>query len=475
MKYRSLLQRLFVVIAVLSAWELQAQSTSKAYHIEVQIDNYANDTCILGYHMGTNIYVKDTAYRQPNGKWVFEGEEPLKGGLYLILVKPSNVYTDFLVASEDDQKDIRLYTKLENGDLQRNLKVEGSDDNKVFFDYLAFLNQIKAQDQALAQQIDAADAAAKSQLQQQRDQLGNAVDQYQAQLIRDHPEYLSSSLIQASIQPQVPAGYDRTQGYHYYRAHYWDGFDWSDERLIRTPVFKDKIEFWTEKLTLQIPDSMIVSVDFILQQIQQAGDKDMFRYAASELLNKYAKTKVICMDAVYVHIGKKYYCNSSSEVDWVDSAQLVKICENVQTLEPMQCGLYAPNIRLRNMKGETVNLYDVKAEYIALYFWDPTCSNCSKTTDQLVPVYNEYKDKGFEVFGICNKTWKDLDQCKKKIEEKKMTFINVSDAAYPMAVVKKKYNVQATPYIMLLDKDKKILWKRIDPNQLRDLLKKGLE
>lgn len=463
-----------ILFLIISSLSLVAQTEKKAgYHIEVQIGNYDNDTCILGYHMGPNIYVADTALRNAQGNWVFEGDQPLDGGLYLILVKPSNTYTDFLIASEEDQRDIRLSTKLENGDLQKNLVVNGSADNTLFYDYLNFLNQNRAKDQALARQFEAAKEADKPALQKQLDELGVAVQNYQKRLIKEHPQSLTTSIIQASLQPEVPKGYDRKQGFYYYRDHYWDGFDWSDERLIRTPVFKDKIENWTERLTVQVPDSVIKSVEFIMEQVKQGGNNKMIRYAAAELLNKYAQTKVICMDAVYVFLGEKYYCNGGA--DWVEQEQLEKICEDVQKLKPLQCGMYAPNIRLRNMEGEHVNLYDVKAEYVALYFWDPSCGNCSKTTDALLPVYEEYKDKGFEIFGICSKTWKDLAECKNKVAEKKMTFVNTSDDAYPLAVVKKQYNVQVNPYLILLDKDKKIRWKRIDANQLRDLLQRGFE
>ena len=91
----------------------------------------------------------------------------------------------------------------------------------------------------------------------------------------------------------------------------------------------------------------------------------MFEYAAAELLNKYAQTKVICMDAVYVFLGEKYYC--SGDADWVDSLQLIKICENVTALKPLRCGLTAPNIALKKLDGTPVQLHSVKAKFVALY------------------------------------------------------------------------------------------------------------
>lgn len=448
----------------------------EGYNIQVKIDNYDNDTCILGYRLGKKTYVKDTLLTRNNKKgdgWVFSGEEPLKGGIYLVLTKPNNVYFEFLISNEEEQKDISLKTKMEDGGMTKNLKVQGSADNQAFLDYLKFLSDTRAKDTKIAKALEKiTEEKEKAKVQADREALGKSVRAYQENMIKEHPEYLSSNLISASLQPEVPEGLSRTEGFYYYRQHYWDGFDWSDPRLIRTPVFKDKIEFWTEKLAVQAPDSVIVAVDYILEKTLKGGNKEMFQYAAAELLNKYAQSKVICMDAVYVFLGEKYYC--SGKADWVDSAQLEKICENVKTLKPLRCGEYAPNIRLKKMDGTPVNLYEVKAKITAVYFWDPDCGNCSKTSAKLVPIYNKYKDRGFEIFGICSKSWKEIDKCEKKVKEKQMDFINTSDDPYPLAVAKKMYDIKVNPYLILLAEDKKILWKRLDPKQLEDILKREL-
>lgn len=461
------------ILFILTVWTTSIVTAQEGYNIRVKIDGYENDTCILGYRLGKKTYVKDTLTKRNNkGEWLFKGDESLKGGIYLILTKPDNLYFEFLVSNEEDQKKLFLQTKLdENRDLSRHLKIEGSADNKAFLGYLKFLSSVRTKDADIAKKIEAEkDPEKKKALGKEREKIGASVKEYQLDLVKKHPDFLSAKLIQGSLQPEVPKGYSKLSGFYYYRDHYWDNFDWTDARLIRTPIFKDKLEFWTEKLAVQTPDSVITAVDFVLQKLLKGGNKEMFQYAAAEYLNKYAKTKVICMDAVYVFLGEKYYC--AGHADWVDSAQLEKICENVRTLKPLQCGLYAPNIRLKKMDGTPVNLHEVQAKFVALYFWDPDCGNCSKTTDKLVPIYNKYKDKGFEVFGVCSKSWKEIDKCKKKVEDKKMDWINTSDQAYPLAVAKKIYDIKVNPYLVLLDEDKKIMWKRIDPTQLGDILKR---
>lgn len=456
---------------------VQTAIAQDGYNIRVKIEGYKKDTCILGYRLGKKTYVKDTLpARDERGEYVFKGDETLKGGIYVILTKPDNLYFEFLVPNEKDQKKLVIKTKMIEGsnDLTKNLTIEGSDDNKVFLAYLKYLSDIRVQDQAIAAKIGAEkDATAKKKLEDERAGLNGKVKAYQLDLIKKHPNYLCAKLVASSLQPEVPPGLSREEGFYYYKKRFWDNYDWTDGRLIRTPILKDKMETWTEKLTVQSPDSVIKAVDYLLKSAQKGGNKDVFQYVAAELLNKYAQSKVICMDAVYVFIGENYYCNGGAE--WVEEEQLKKICENVATLKPLRCGQFAPNIRLKKLDGTPVDLHSVKAEYVALYFWDPDCGNCSKATDKLVPVYNKYKEKGFEVFGICSKSWKEIDKCNKKVEEKQMDFINTSDDAYPLAVAKKMYDIKVNPYLILLDKNKKILWKRLDPNQVDEILARNFK
>jgi peroxiredoxin len=472
---KQLLNRWTLLGILLFTSTLVSALDKDGYNIRVRIDGYKNDTCILAHHYGDKKYISATVTsKNEDNEFIFEGEEPLKGGIYVVLIKENNNYFEFLVPNEEDQKDLILSTKLdESKDLSKHLKIEGSKDNQAYLDYMKFNAKLQKEKIALQEKVGLEKQAKKKEkLQNSIKALDAKLKAYQLGAIEKNPNFLSSKLIAEWIVRDVPEAVkgDKFAWFYWTRAHFWDHFDFSDERLIRTPLFKYKMEIYTEKLTPTVPDSVIAAVDEILQKAKLGKNKVMFQYAASELLNKYAKSKIICMDAVYVFLGEKYYC--SGEADWVDSVQLERICENVASIKPLQCGMYAPNVRLKKLDGTPIHLYDVKAKYTAVYFWSPSCGNCSKTSAKLVPIYDKYKDKGFEIFGICSESWKNLDQCKKKVAEKGMIFINTSEDSYPLAVAKKYYDLKVNPYILLLDEDKKIMFKRIDPQQIDDILQR---
>ena len=142
----------------------------------------------------------------------------------------------------------------------------------------------------------------------------------------------------------------------------------------------------------------------------------------------YESSKIMGMDAVFVHMVEKYYV--TNQAYWVDSAQLAKITERAYILNPILIGKKAPPITMIDSTGKTISLYDVKAKYTIAIFWDVDCGHCKKEIPKLQELYtNKLKGKGIEVYAI-----------------------------------------YSTPFIYLLDENKIIRAKHIDVDQLGDLI-----
>lgn len=468
--------------------------SSKGYEIKVKIDNYDQDTIVLGYRLGSKTYVRDTAIGKDNkGFFTLKRDTILEGGVYLILTRPNNNYFEFLISGPEEQK-LVISTKIEGNDMVKNLKIEGSADNKAFIDYLHFLSQKSKESESYNKRALELDSLIKSTQASETQKktwgeeksknlevlqnMSKEVEQYQKNMTLSQPKFLSTKLILSAQQPNIPKEIEaqgQMQAYLYFKSRYWDNFDWSDMRMVRTPIFENKMEYYLDKLTVQSADSCIISCDYILGQVLKAGSKEMYQFAAAHILNKYAASKVICMDKVYVHVGDKYYCGMIKP-EWIDSAQLEKICENVNDLRYSLCGNQAPEIELTNIEtNQKVKLSSLRSRFVAVYFWDPTCGNCTKNSKKLVPVYEKWKSKGLEIYGICSKPIEEVEECKKKIEEVGMKWLNTSDKAYPLAVIKKLYDVKMNPFLYLLDIDRKIMFKRIDPDQVDEILTRELE
>jgi thiol-disulfide isomerase/thioredoxin len=126
---------------------------------------------------------------------------------------------------------------------------------------------------------------------------------------------------------------------------------------------------------------------------------------------------------------------------------------------------YANEARIKPMYK---SLYGVNAKYTILVFWASDCGHCR--TD--IPKLNENlkKLKGtvdYKVFAV--QTKEDYEAWRKFIIENNLDFINVYDPVHLNSFAE-KYDVESTPVIFLLDKDKKIRAKRIGVDQVTELL-----
>lgn len=453
------------------------------YKITVTIDGYENDTCVLGYQIGRTTYIAQQVNKKnKDGNFVFEGEESLLGGLYSVLIKPKNRFFQFILSNDEEQKDLKIKTKIVGNparDLTSNLEIKNSPDNAIFDEYKAFLGSMRTRSEMYNRELAAAkekkDDARIAELTKQIQGLDGEVTDYQDKLLKNNPTLLSPKLITGSREPNVPKELvDRIDIYRYYKAHFWDNYDWTDERLIRTPILKEKIETYIGKLTAQHVDSVSKACETIIDHAFASKNKEVFQFVAVYLLNKYAKQDVICLDGVYVSIAQKYYCTGMAY--WLDSAQVEGICADAGRMAPLRCGRSAPEVRLKDINDSSyVNLYNIRKPFVAVYFWDPSCGNCAKMSDALVPIYEKYKDRGFEILGVCSKAWNDVEACRTKVKKQKMDWINLSDEAYPLAWVKKYYDLRSNPFIYLLDEDKNILFKRISAEQLDQILEREFE
>jgi thiol-disulfide isomerase/thioredoxin len=103
----------------------------------------------------------------------------------------------------------------------------------------------------------------------------------------------------------------------------------------------------------------------------------------------------------------------------------------------------------------------MNAKFTLLYFWEPDCSHCQKTTPILnKDLFQVLKNKGVDIFAVL--TQNNKEKWMKAIQEYKIQeWTNVWDPTYS-SNFRKLYDVTSTPIIYILDKNKKILAKRLD-------------
>ena len=440
-----------------------------AYRIQLQIENYDFDTLTLGYHLGQSQFLRDTAVRDESKSFVFEGRKPLAPGVYLVVMQPENKYFQIVIGEEEQFVDFKIDAEFPI----ESLECENCTDIRIFYDYMTFLGKNRELVDSLNTQLEEAVPDAEIELLEQKiAKVNSEVSTYQQDLISQFPNTTTAVLVKGGLEVEVPDFEESGEEsemlrYRYYKKHYFDNNPLSDKRIIRTPQLFGKIDYYINKLTLQHPDSIISSLDKVLDDL--SVNEEGFQYYLVHYLNNYAKSKIVGMDAVYVHLVDKYY--ATGQAVWTDPDQLKKIIENADALKPTLIGKIAPDLDLETREGIPMKLSDIKADYKIVYFWRPDCPHCKKTTPELIDFYKEWKEAGVEVIAICMKFTKEVPKCWEYLDGKEDMdlWYNLVDPLHKSKYAT-IYHVKSTPQIFVLDSNHKILSKRIAVEQLPEVL-----
>ncbi len=467
--------RIFLTLFVSFLFVFSAKAAD-GYNIKIKIDGFEKDTLFLGYHYGNKQFLIDTTFRNDEGWFTFAGEEPLKGGMYLVVMPPDNEFFEILV--DKDNQNFEVETKVEDPTI--GAKVKNSVDNHLFFDYMGFIGSMREKAGKLKDELNKAggeqNPEAVKKYEEAMEKLTNQVKSKQDKIFNERSNSMPALILKSNEQPQLPdfEGSEedvQIKKWRWMLEHYFDNMNMQDDRLVRTSFFFQKIEYYMEKLTVQHPDSLIKSLDFILNKMKNESAEeggDNFKYYLVHFFNKYAKSKIVGMDAVYVHLALNYY--NKGLAPWTPDTTLQKIVRNAKDAEPTLIGKIAPNITLQDKAGKKWTLHDIESPFTIVYIWDPDCGHCKKAAPDVVKFYNEYKDKGVKMVSICSKFTDEVPQCWETVEERKfMDFLNLVDP-YHRSKYKTKYNVKSTPQTFILDKDKTIIMKKIGADQMGEVM-----
>ena len=459
------------------------------YQIKVKIDNLSNDTIFLAYHFGDKQYMKDTVKLDSKGMGVFEGDKALPGGFYLI-VYPNKSYFEIIINEQ--------FFSVENdtSDYQTNFKSTGTIENKIFYDDIAFIAKKHREKTALDAEYKSADGKKEKQdeVKKKLEALDNEVKAYRQKLKQEYPNTFYAKFLKSIDEIEIPECPKDSNGgcidslfqYKYYRAHYFDNIDFTDDRMLRTPTFYRKVMDFLGKMIPQAPDTLSVYCDVILEKARP--NDEMFKFWLISLLNHYANSKVMCQEAVYVHLVENYY--AKGDASWTAEEDLVRITDRAKKLKPTLCNRVAPNMFLRDLNNNIIPMHSVKAKYLMLYFFDPDCGHCKKETPQMLAAYRKVVDTmhvDFKVYAaptmhlhkgdyddnnnpVFSEDPKDRNPWPNFVKEYKMEqWINVADL-YQQDNFRANYDINSTPSVLLLDADKKILAKRFSPDQLSKII-----
>ncbi len=475
------------LLSILSFSNLWANE-GPGYKIRVKLENYEAKELVIGFHYGEKQYVKDTVTLAADGYFTFEADTLFPAGVYLLVLKPDNNFIQLLLDDKNQQFTVTTDVK----DSVNKMKVKGSPDNELFYEYLSYLAKQRPLADSLRAQMSRAkgNVADSTRIAAKILDIDKAVKKAQTDLISKHPNSIAARIVKAAMDPEVPdfKGEETEvarKKYYWTRAHFFDNIDIADPALLRSPVLHGKIDAFITKITPQHPDTVNAALDYIFGKMQGKYNGENFKYYLIHFLNHYAKSNIVGFDACYVHIAQEYYCKGQAA--WSKKEDLEKICDNARRLEPILIGKVAPNITVMDRNNKPYALWDVDADYTVLFFWATDCGHCKKAAPHMVEFAKKFKDRGVKVFAVCtgvvttkedsNTPEKVQEMCWKGVDEKEFNdelFFNSYDP-YIRSRYKTLFDVQTTPQVFILNRNHEILMKRISAEQLGDVMEQVMK
>jgi len=431
------------------------------YEINITIMDLQDSTVFLAYHLGDKQYIKDTVKLDRSGNGIFRGQQTLPQGIYMIVL-PGRKYFEILIS--DNQ---RFSLSCTFSDYFNTLKFTGSKENSAFVEYQK--NWVTMQQTAIAiskriqnnkQNNDSLKILGSVQKLQEEN-----MKAYLKSVVKANEGNFLGTLVKGLLPIDIPKftipiGYKNPDSirwvlnYNYNKDHFFDNIDLNDERLIRTPLLYSRLDSFFTNVLIQSPDTINKEIDKLINKC--SSNYKMFQFVSVYLFNHFRESEIMGHDAVMVKIADDIYL--SGKADWVTREFKDDLRKQIDLIRPNLIGKKAENMVMDSYKGIFVSLYDVEKDFTVLYFWEPNCGHCQEATPKLKAYYDKPKDYSLEVFAVC--TTADKEKWTKYIEDNKLTWINGWDPKR-ISHFDFYYNVQSTPTIYVLDKNKKIIAKKL--------------
>jgi hypothetical protein len=450
---------------------------SQGHNIHLTLKPFTEGKVYLGYHYGKVKAVADSVILDAHSEGVFKGKEKLPGGIYFIVSPKKEILFELLI---DEQQQFSI--SADTTRLPASIEFTGSPENKTFLEYTAFMNAHGKELAGLQTQLSQAKTKNDStRFKERMNKLNDEVKNERDAVQNKDPNSLLATLLRALKDPIIPpvpnlpnGRPDSLYAYRYYKAHYWDNISFTDDRLIRTPIFEPKLDRYYKDLVSPEPDSIDRDIDHML--LFSRTNKDMFKFLLVYFTQKYINPEFMGQDAVFIHLFEKYI--NTGQADFFTEKYRKFVDDRAYSIMANLIGQPAANLEMTDTSGKTRSLYEIPANFVVVCFWDPTCSHCKETIPKLDSMFQaKWKYQGVQVFAVMvdggQDNWLNFIRTHNLgdwINVYQTTAQHDAVAAAGRPDYRQLYDIYQTPVLYLLDKEKRIVAKKLTYQQVDEVI-----
>jgi thiol-disulfide isomerase/thioredoxin len=362
-------------------------------------------------------------------------------------------------------------------------KIYNSQQNIDFKDFTFFLESKRSQIKLLQESIKTSDnPKEKYDVQKEIKSVEIEIENYKQKYSLSHSNTLTllfkltQPIDDFSSLPKNQKLRTKKDSILYLKNNYFKGINFQDSRLLRNPFLEQKLSTYFDVFVPKTVNSITEEITKILDEAN-FPESETFKYLSLRFMDLYITPKQMGFDRIFLNLYDTYFKNQT--YDWLPLTQKKLFESKARLLKNNQIGSKAKELFMNSIDNNPLYLYDLSAEYIVIVFWDPTCGHCQTEIPRINRLHkNEWKNFNHSIYAV-NINTEVKTEWEKFISTHHLNSWNhVSPASevsgnYSQMDVDYQtlYNIEQTPVFYLLNKDKIIIGKDIDPQEYLKLMK----
>ena len=419
--------------------------------------------CMYLYQMwGENQTLIDSAQQnKTTGKYEFVHVNDLPTGLYNLR---AGKRTAFVILNNTEKK-IELSLCFNNP--IQTMKVTRSTENAVCYDFMRV-------NEGLWKAIGALEAAvvrypSNEMFFDTLAQKYHRLQQERLTMIEDvqrlYPNSYVAKIVSTFRTPFLNAYWNKATRNKVMREDFFHNINMGDTALLRSDVYIEKATRYME--LYMNPDAsyevlqqeLMVAIDKILAVC--STDKQVFNFMLEYLTAVAAEYH---FNDILEHLSENWMnadCNDPSES---------RLQSRIMGHQKLAIGTQAPSFAVRDRDGNVLTLENIPTEYVLIIFYVSTCSHCRQLMPKIVEKRRKLPKNKLEIIAVSID--ENLEDWEHYISTNDFEWINVRESKGWDGAVASSYSIFSTPTIFILDKNRKIIAKPNDWNELKKAMEK---
>ena len=217
--------------------------------------------------------------------------------------------------------------------------------------------------------------------------------------------------------------------------HYFENLPLCDTRILNSRLLKNKLDdYFDNHMANQ-------NADVICQNIDDLISKTNDCHEVRDYILWYLYSRYFNNDLIYIHLCDNYF--SKLKINNLTQNIRNEIIKRSDVLRKITIGSTSPTFSYTDDEGNKIDLSEINAQNLVLFFYKPDCQRCIREKRILSLIKKRQKDLTILYINISEDNHKNVSQ----------DIIN-------------QYDITTTPTIYVLDKNKRIIAKNIKAEEI---------